>query len=95
MELWLLILIIFIITVLLIAARVVHHTSAALFGAVLASIALITNGFTDQEILALVRLEPILVISGMTVVAEVMRGAGVFQFLVVWVLFFIHCSVRT
>ncbi len=84
MELWLLILIIFIITVLLIAARVIHHTSAALFGAVLASIALLTNGFSDQEILAMVRLEPILVISGMTVVAEVMRGAGVFQFLVVY-----------
>jgi Na+/H+ antiporter NhaD/arsenite permease-like protein len=81
-----LILIIFIITVLLIASRVIHHTSAALFGAVVASIVLITNGFTDQEILAMVRLEPILVISGMTVVAEVMRGAGVFQFLVVYLI---------
>ncbi|MFW9793540.1 MAG: SLC13 family permease [Candidatus Thorarchaeota archaeon] len=84
MELWMLILIIFIITVLLISTRVVHHTSAALFGAVAASIALFMNGFTDQEILAMVRLEPILVISGMTVVAEVMRSAGVFQFLVVY-----------
>ncbi|MHA2070658.1 MAG: SLC13 family permease [Candidatus Thorarchaeota archaeon] len=84
MELWLLILIIFLLTVLLIAARVIHHTSAALFGAVLASIALIMNGFSDQEILAMIRLEPILVITGMTVVAEVMRGAGVFQFLAVY-----------
>jgi Na+/H+ antiporter NhaD/arsenite permease-like protein len=83
-ELWLLILIIFLLTVLLIAARVIHHTSAALFGAVLASIALIMNGFSDQEILAMIRLEPILVITGMTVVAEVMRGAGVFQFLAVY-----------
>jgi Na+/H+ antiporter NhaD/arsenite permease-like protein len=32
----------------------------------------------------MVRLEPILVIAGMTVVAEVMRGAGVFQFLAVY-----------
>ncbi|MHA2377712.1 MAG: SLC13 family permease [Candidatus Thorarchaeota archaeon] len=86
MELWLLILIIFFITVLLIATRAVHHTSAALAGAVLASIALITNGVPDQEILAMVRLEPILVIAGMTVVAEVMRGAGVFQFLVVYLI---------
>ncbi|MHA2302374.1 MAG: hypothetical protein ACXACD_15610, partial [Candidatus Thorarchaeota archaeon] len=62
MELWLLILIIFLLTVLLIATRVIHHTSAALFGAVLASIALIMNGFSDQEILAMIRLEPILVI---------------------------------
>ncbi|MHA1943117.1 MAG: SLC13 family permease [Candidatus Thorarchaeota archaeon] len=84
MELWLLILIIFFITVLLITTRVIHHTSAALFGAILTSIALITNGFSDQEILAMVRLEPILVIAGMTVVAEVMRGAGVFQFLAVY-----------
>jgi Na+/H+ antiporter NhaD/arsenite permease-like protein len=83
-ELWLLILIIFFITVLLITTRVIHHTSAALFGAILTSIALITNGFSDQEILAMVRLEPILVIAGMTVVAEVMRGAGVFQFLAVY-----------
>lgn len=84
MELWLLILIIFLLTVLLITTRVIHHTSAALFGAVLASIALIMNGFSDQEILAMIRLEPILVITGMTVVAEVMRGAGVFQFLAVY-----------
>ncbi len=84
MELWLLILIIFFITVLLIATRMVHHTTAALIGAVLASIALITNGVSGQEILAMVRLEPILVITGMTVVAEVMRGAGVFQFLAVY-----------
>jgi len=83
-ELWLLVLIIFVITVVLIASRVVHHTSAALFGAVLVSIALLTNGVTDQEILAMVRLEPILVIAGMTVVAEVMRNAGVFQFLAVY-----------
>jgi Na+/H+ antiporter NhaD/arsenite permease-like protein len=83
-ELWLQILIIFFITVLLITTRVIHHTSAALFGAILASITLITNGFSDQEILTLVRLEPILVIAGMTVVAEVMRGAGVFQFLAVY-----------
>ncbi len=62
----------------------VHHTTAALIGTVLASIALITNGVLGQEILAMVRLEPILVITGMTVVAEVMRGAGVFQFLAVY-----------
>jgi Na+/H+ antiporter NhaD/arsenite permease-like protein len=86
MELWLLILIIFLITVVLIATRVVHHTSAALAGAVLASIALFTNGVSDQEILAMIRLEPILVIAGMTVVAEVMRDAGVFQFLVVYLI---------
>lgn len=84
MELWLLILIIFLITVLLITTRRVHHTTAALIGAILASTALITNGFSGQEILAMVRLEPILVITGMTVVAEVMRGAGVFQFLAVY-----------
>ena len=84
MELWLLILIIFLLTVLLITTRVIHHTSAALFGAVLVSIALIMNGFSDQEILAMIRLEPILVITGITVVAEVMRGAGVFQFLAVY-----------
>jgi len=83
-ELWLLILIIFFITVLLIATRRVHHTTAALIGAVLASIALIINGVSGQEILAMVRLEPILVITGMTVVAEVMRGAGVFQFFAVY-----------
>jgi Na+/H+ antiporter NhaD/arsenite permease-like protein len=83
-ELWLLILIIFLITVLLIVTRIVHHTTAALIGAVLASIALIVNGVPDQEILAMVRLEPILVITGMTVVAEMMRGAGVFQFLAVY-----------
>ncbi|MHA1963547.1 MAG: SLC13 family permease [Candidatus Thorarchaeota archaeon] len=79
-----LILIIFFITVLLITTRIVHHTTAALFGAVLASIALIVNGVPDQEILAMVRLEPILVITGVTVVAEMMRGAGVFQFLAVY-----------
>jgi Na+/H+ antiporter NhaD/arsenite permease-like protein len=62
----------------------VHHTSAALIGAVLASLALIINGVTGQEVLAMVRLEPILVITGMTVVAEVMRGAGVFQFFAVY-----------
>ena len=62
----------------------VHHTTAALIGAVLASIALITNGVQGQDILAMIRLEPILVITGMTVVAEVMRGAGVFQFLAVY-----------
>lgn len=84
MDLWLLILIIFFLTVLLIVTRMVHHTTAALIGAVLASIALITNGVPGQEILAMVRLEPILVITGMTVVAEVMRGAGVFQFLAVY-----------
>ena len=84
MELWLLILIIFIITVVLITTRIVHHTTAALIGAVLASIVLITNGVTEQEILAMVRLEPILVITGMTVVAEMMRRAGVFQFLAVY-----------
>ena len=84
MELWLLILIIFIITVLLIATRRVHHTTAALIGAILVSVALIMNGVSGQEILAMVRLEPILVITGMTVVAEVMRGAGVFQFLAVY-----------
>ena len=84
MDSWLLILIIFFITVVLIATRVVHHTSAALIGAVLASIVLITNGVSGQEILAMIRLEPILVIAGMTVVAEVMEGAGVFQFLAVY-----------
>ncbi|MHA1938577.1 MAG: SLC13 family permease [Candidatus Thorarchaeota archaeon] len=84
MELSLLILIIFFITVVLIVTRIVHHTTAALIGAVLASIALITNGVSGQEILAMVRLEPILVITGMTVVAEVMQGAGVFQFLAVY-----------
>lgn len=63
--------------------RVVHHTTAALIGAVLASIALILHGVPGQVILVMVRLEPILVIAGMTVVAEVIRGAGVFQFLVV------------
>ena len=83
-ELWLLILIIFFITVVLITTRIVHHTTAALIGAVLASIALIMNGVTEQEILAMVRLEPILVITGMTVVAEMMRRAGVFQFLAVY-----------
>jgi Na+/H+ antiporter NhaD/arsenite permease-like protein len=83
-ELWLLILIIFLITVLLIATRMVHHTVAALIGAVLASLVLIINGVSGQEILTMVRLEPILVIAGMTVVAEVMRGAGVFQFLAVY-----------
>jgi Na+/H+ antiporter NhaD/arsenite permease-like protein len=83
-ELSLLILIIFFITVVLIVTRIVHHTTAALIGAVLASIALITNGVSGQEILAMVRLEPILVITGMTVVAEVMQGAGVFQFLAVY-----------
>ncbi len=86
MELWLLILIIFFITVLLIATRMIHPTSASLAGAVLASIALITSGVPEREILAMVRLEPILVIAGMTVVAEVMRGAGVFQFLVVYLI---------
>nr|KXH77539.1 MAG: hypothetical protein AM324_00170 [Candidatus Thorarchaeota archaeon SMTZ1-83] len=86
MELWLLILIIFFITVLLIATRMIHPTSAALAGAVLASIALITSGIPEPEILGMVRLEPILVIAGMTVVAEVMRGAGVFQFLVVYLI---------
>jgi len=85
-ELWLLILIIFFITVLLIATRMIHPTSAALAGAVLASIALITSGIPEPEILGMVRLEPILVIAGMTVVAEVMRGAGVFQFLVVYLI---------
>jgi Na+/H+ antiporter NhaD/arsenite permease-like protein len=84
LELWLLILIIFFLTVLLIVTRMVHHTTAALIGAVLASIALILNGVSGQEILAMVRLEPILVITGMTVVAEVIRGAGVFQFLAVY-----------
>ncbi|MFX1492444.1 MAG: SLC13 family permease [Promethearchaeota archaeon] len=84
MELWLLILIIFFITVLLIVTRRIHHTTAALIGAVLASIALILNGITGETILAMVRLEPILVITGMTVVAEVIRGAGVFQFLAVY-----------
>ncbi|MFX1559380.1 MAG: SLC13 family permease [Promethearchaeota archaeon] len=84
MELWLLILIIFFITVVLITTRIVHHTTAALIGAVLASIALIINGVTEQEILTMVRLEPILVITGMTVVAERMRRAGVFQFLAVY-----------
>jgi Na+/H+ antiporter NhaD/arsenite permease-like protein len=83
-ELWLLIVIIFFITVALITTRKVHHTTAALIGAVLASIALIMNGVTEQEILAMVRLEPILVIAGMTVVAEMMRRAGVFQFLAVY-----------
>ena len=84
MELWQLILIIFFITVLLIATRMVHHTTAALIGAVLASIVLIRNGVPGEVILAMVRLESILVITGMTVVAEVMRGAGVFQFLAVY-----------
>ncbi len=83
MELWLLILLIFLLTVLLIVTRMVHHTTAALIGAVLTSIAMITQGIPGQEILAMVRLEPILVITAMTVVAEVIRGAGVFQFLAV------------
>ncbi len=83
MELWLLILLIFLLTVLLIVTRMVHHTVAALIGAVLASIALIINGIPGEDVLAMVRLEPILVITGMTVVAEVMRGAGVFQFIAV------------
>jgi Na+/H+ antiporter NhaD/arsenite permease-like protein len=83
LELWLLILIIFFITVLLIVTRRVHLTTAALIGAVLASIALITRGIAGQEILLMIRLEPILVIAGMTVVAEIMRGSGVFQFLAV------------
>ena len=69
---------------LLITTRIVHHTTAALIGAVLASIALIMNGVPEQEILTMVRLEPILVITGMTVVAEMMRSAGVFQFLAVY-----------
>ncbi len=86
MELWLLILLIFLLTVLLIVTRMVHHTVAALMGAVLASIALIINGIPGEDVLAMVRLEPILVITGMTVVAEVMRGAGVFQFIAVHVI---------
>lgn len=56
---------------------------AALIGAVLVSIALITNGVPGSEILTMVRLEPILVITAMTIVAEVIRGAGVFQFLAI------------
>jgi len=83
LELWLLILLIFLLTVLLIVTRMVHYTTAAMIGAVLASIALITRGVPGQEILTMVRLEPILVITAMTVVAEVIRGAGVFQFLAV------------
>ena len=86
MELWLLILLIFLLTVLLIVTRMVHHTVAALMGAVLASIALIIHGIPGEDVLAMVRLEPILVITGMTVVAEVMRGAGVFQFVAVHVI---------
>jgi Na+/H+ antiporter NhaD/arsenite permease-like protein len=69
--------------VLLIVTRRVYLTTAALIGAVLASIALITYGVPGQEILLLIRLEPILVIAGMTVVAEIMRGSGVFQFLAI------------
>ena len=56
---------------------------AALIGAVLASAVLIINGVPGSEILAMVRLEPILVITAMTIVAEVIRGAGVFQFLAI------------
>jgi Na+/H+ antiporter NhaD/arsenite permease-like protein len=67
--------------VLLIVTRMIHHTTAALIGAVLASIALILNGVPGEDILAMIRLEPILIIAGMTIVAEVIRGAGVFQFL--------------
>jgi Na+/H+ antiporter NhaD/arsenite permease-like protein len=83
LELWLLILIIFFITVLLFLTRRVHLTTAALIGALLTSIALITRGISGQEILLMIRLEPILVIAGMTVVAEIMRGSGVFQFLAI------------
>ncbi len=83
LELWQLILLIFLLTVLLIVTRVVHYTTAALIGVALASIALITRGVPGQEILSMVRLEPILVITSMTVVAEVIRGAGVFQFLAI------------
>ena len=63
--------------------RRIHHTSAALIGAVLVSIALITHGVPGEAVLAMVHLEPIIVIMGMTVVAEVIRGGGVFQFLAV------------
>lgn len=81
MELWLLILLIFLLTVLLIVTRMVHLTTAALIGAVLTSIALIIHGIPGEAILTMIRLEPILIIAGMTIVAEVIRGAGVFQFL--------------
>ncbi|MFW9830478.1 MAG: SLC13 family permease [Candidatus Thorarchaeota archaeon] len=74
---------IFLLTLLLIVTRMVHHTTAALIGAVLSSIALIMQGVPGQEILSMVRLEPILIITSMTIVAEVIRGAGVFQFLAV------------
>ncbi len=47
------------------------------------SIALIMYGVPGEDILAMIRLEPILIIAGMTIVAEVIRGAGVFQFLAV------------
>ena len=83
MELWLLVLLIFLLTVLLIVTRRVHHTTAALIGAVLASVVLIMQGVSGDVMLALVRLEPILIIASMTIVAEVIRGAGVFQFLAV------------
>jgi Na+/H+ antiporter NhaD/arsenite permease-like protein len=79
--LWLLVLLIFLVTVLLIVTRRVHHTTAALMGAVLVSITLISFGVSGETMLAMVRLEPILVITAMTVVAEVIRGGGVFQFL--------------
>ena len=81
MELWLIVLLIFLLTVLLIVTRIVHYTTAAVTGAVLASIALISQGVPGDVLLGMIHLEPILIIAGMTVVAEVMRGVGVFQFL--------------
>ena len=80
---------------LLILTRRVHLTTAALIGALLASIALITNGIPGEEVLLMIRLEPILVIAGMTVVAEIMRGSGVFQFLAVQFIRLTHGNPKT